>query len=337
MPDTGNRFGAANIVYTLLNTLGHTVTNVAIPCFYLFSGFLFFYKSQDFTPHIYVHKLKKRVQTLLVPYLVWNGMAFGFELLLSLKQGHLHHFWSQINEHGGFISIFWDYSVIQNQSTQQNYYGPILIPLWFIRDLMLTVLLSPLIYILIKKAKRPALLILGALYYFEPNLDTGFYNLNQLTTAVFYFTWGASYSISGQNMIVQFRRAQKLVILPCFISLGFCIYFYPTHIFNYISPIYAIMGIVTIISFTSMLIQQDRLKENALLSQTSFFMYLAHVPIIIALTRFVTPEIIPLEAYSFLLSKYVITLVATVLICIACYHLMRKISPGLTTMITGGR
>ena len=45
------------------------ITRVAVPLFFVFSGYLFFYKNRSFTFGTYFMKLKKRVRSLLVPYL----------------------------------------------------------------------------------------------------------------------------------------------------------------------------------------------------------------------------------------------------------------------------
>ena len=46
-------------------------SRIFVPCFFLISGFLFFYYS-GFDRHIYWEKMKKRFRSLLVPYLFWN-------------------------------------------------------------------------------------------------------------------------------------------------------------------------------------------------------------------------------------------------------------------------
>lgn len=67
----------------------HVVTNelarIAVPLFFFISCFLFFYRS-DFSFAVYGMKLKKRIRTLLVPYLFWNIVVF---LLFLLTQTFL--------------------------------------------------------------------------------------------------------------------------------------------------------------------------------------------------------------------------------------------------------
>ena len=45
---------------------------ISVPLFFFFSGFLFFYKA-DYSLQTYIYKIKRRISTLLIPYLFWNA------------------------------------------------------------------------------------------------------------------------------------------------------------------------------------------------------------------------------------------------------------------------
>ncbi len=47
----------------------------AVPVFFVISGYMFFYKVAGLTTEIYKSKLKRRVKSLLIPYLIWNALA----------------------------------------------------------------------------------------------------------------------------------------------------------------------------------------------------------------------------------------------------------------------
>lgn len=119
------------------------IARVAVPLFFMFSGFLFFFKSEELTFSNYKGKLTKRIRTLLIPYLFWNSTPILYYLL-----GRFLGLGSQYGIGFGFIDYikpFWDnYSPHLNGEGIASY--PICTPFWYIRDLMVTVLLSPIIY-----------------------------------------------------------------------------------------------------------------------------------------------------------------------------------------------
>lgn len=55
-------------------TISHVISRAAVPIFFLISGYYFFYNTDSFNYKIYIKKLRKRVNTILIPYLIWNGI-----------------------------------------------------------------------------------------------------------------------------------------------------------------------------------------------------------------------------------------------------------------------
>ena len=54
--------------------ISNVIARIAVLLFFVCSGFLFFFKTEEFSLHTYLSKLKKRVKTLLIPYLIWNTL-----------------------------------------------------------------------------------------------------------------------------------------------------------------------------------------------------------------------------------------------------------------------
>lgn len=64
---------AANLYHLIYNLISQNIGRVAVPCFFLFSGFLFFFKIKDyFTVELYKKQIKNRFKTLFIPYILWN-------------------------------------------------------------------------------------------------------------------------------------------------------------------------------------------------------------------------------------------------------------------------
>ena len=153
---------------------------LAVPAFFAISGYLFFDWQGKFTKDVYAQKIRKRVKTLLVPYLLWNLIVWAVNtlgplLLPSLAAGR----GATLADYdiSRFLMAFWD-----------NGGGkPVCIQLWFLRDLIVTCLLSPIIYRGLEYGRHWFLLLLAALFLTDilPNI-TGV-NI----AAVFPFALGA--------------------------------------------------------------------------------------------------------------------------------------------------
>lgn len=63
-----NPFSPESIYDFLRIALSNVGTHFAVPVFFMFSGFLFFYKAKDFNLSLYKQKLRKRFKTLFIPY-----------------------------------------------------------------------------------------------------------------------------------------------------------------------------------------------------------------------------------------------------------------------------
>src|SRR5574344_205911 len=92
--------------------LSYVLSSIAVPTFFLISGYYFFYGIEDWNIHVYKEKLRKRWRSLVVPYLLWNVIAFIFVLGLKLRYLVLGYY--HVSDILGFIKknnlyeIFWN-------------------------------------------------------------------------------------------------------------------------------------------------------------------------------------------------------------------------------------
>ena len=63
------------------NFFSNGITRIAVPLFFIISGYLFFLQFQP-TIENYFEKIKKRIKTLFIPYLIWSiiGVLLYFVL-----------------------------------------------------------------------------------------------------------------------------------------------------------------------------------------------------------------------------------------------------------------
>lgn len=69
-PELRNQW-AGDVMYLFSNVIGR----FSVPMFFIISGYLFF-RNGVFDTSIYIAKLRSRVNTLLIPYLLWNLIGF---------------------------------------------------------------------------------------------------------------------------------------------------------------------------------------------------------------------------------------------------------------------
>lgn len=107
--------------------LSHNMLHVAIPIFFLNASFFLFAGLQGVSP-LY-ERMRRRIYSLLVPYLAWSA----FWLILVLGLNHL----------AGFQLVEFDGPVLRHL-----FVDPLPGQLWFLRDLLMLVVFSPLVLVM---------------------------------------------------------------------------------------------------------------------------------------------------------------------------------------------
>lgn len=203
-----SRIGAVGEEFSIYWNIREFVSYILsgiVPCFFFISGFLYFYNIQDLSVNTYCTKNWRRVKSLLIPYLIWNAIV-----VICFASAHLF-MGDRINP--DFYNVL-EYSPAQLLHCFWDCDGgmPINVPLWFLRDLFLFCLFSPIIWLVVKYGTKYVwiLLILVSLIY----------SLN-----ILYFSMGAYFSINKIDIIAWIERYWKWCLLFSAIGLLFrCAY-----------------------------------------------------------------------------------------------------------------
>lgn len=185
-------------IYTKI-FFSHVLAHIAVPIYFFISGYLFFLKTPILTREIYTDKLKSRFRSLVIPYLLWNLFpVLVVACLWFLKYIILNHdsglFMERIGTYmdkHGWLSLFWNSKEWGGNEINwlgQPMYGsgPINFPLWYIRNLIVIVLLSPVIYYNIRKIKWNFLIIM--LFFYFSGIWPQLPGLS--ASAILFFSWG---------------------------------------------------------------------------------------------------------------------------------------------------
>jgi fucose 4-O-acetylase-like acetyltransferase len=231
---------------------------VAMPVFFIMSGYLFFANVDVWNFMVYKTKLWRRMKTLLIPYLIWN-------LLMAIKLNTFS--WS----------LFWGYwepagSQIDWFGQEQLMTAPANMPLWFLRDLMVVSLLTPVIYILIRKL---GLWLMGLLTIFYLS---GFYAFipGLSAYAIYFFTFGTFLSIHKMDLVASLKRVE----IPAYVlSVLFAISMlltYSTPAFSSMMLCFRLSGAIAVFCLASRILTSTPRRLPSVVCNSSYFIYLAH-------------------------------------------------------------
>lgn len=298
------------------------ITSSIVPCFFLISGY-FFLKEKSLSTKLYKEKIKKRSKTLFIPYILWNIIPLLVPAILCLITSVLtndlnkfHLYLTEIinNEAYNPIKLFWKNKVNGNAFYPANF------PMWYIRDLILLIIASPILYILIQKLKISFLLICFILFISDA----------PFSGAVLFFSVGMFLSYI-QIDIISFTHKYKKAILLSSISL-FLITFYNSNLIA--AKIFTIIGIFSFFSLVNIFPQRLIFTFHRL-SKYSFFIYAVHAIYIYRLDDIIykyTPN-----NYIFHFLSYLSVAIASCILGILIYHILKLVSTKTLSILCGNR
>lgn len=306
---------------------------VAVPTFFFISGYLFFKGLEDWDYDIWKQKMVKRIRSLLIPFILWNLIALlAFPLTRyagSLLKGlPMENVWETIQDRG-LLRLFWDRTLFDD-----SYNQPMNTPMWFVRDLMVVVLFTPAIHWLIRKTGILTVIAFAAFYLSGIWIPVPGFG----TTATLFFTWGSYYSIRRISFAESFRKVR--VLFPILFCIGLLtVPFLWDYNRNWFSPALKVLIIITVVflfNVTSHFIAGNKIRVNAALAKSSFFVYCSHMVIVASSVMML---VLSLSFGSGIIrSVQLITGVIVIyLICHTVYLIMDRFCPSVLRVLTGGR
>ncbi len=318
-------FSSYNVFSNVVYVTGE-ITSVAVPVFYILSGFLFFYKVQDYTREIYFAKLRKRMNSLLVPYIIWNMFSalffmFGQHLMPSIFSGTS----ANVSDYTfkEWLLIFWNDSGTGYPASSQ---------LWFLRDLMIVVIASPLVYMYIKFSRLFGIIVLWLLWFLDIEPDV--IGLN--ATSFFLFSLGAYFSLNRVNFVMLSEYLLKKGLFVMYIIvLIVALLFQDTTYSPYLHKLCISIGVFVVFGIAYSYLKGGG-HSNMFLSKSTMFIYLSHLLPILFFKKFLISIIRPENELTALL-VYFLCPVVIVTSCLFLFSILRKYVPIFTSVITGGR
>ena len=333
--------------FFIVNFISDVLARTGVPLFFIISGFLFFYR-KDFDGNVYKQKLKSRARTLLIPFLLWNIIAVIWQCKCFLPG--ISSFYRPVEVQFSFVRIINTFlcntdnrGILVGPPSAEPHTGlfPIDIPLWYIRDLMVMIIFSPVIFLLISRTRQWFVLAMGVVWFFSsiilPKVNNVFIYIELLATALFFFSWGALYGISKKNFVLCFRTISYAPLVYILIAIADTLtkgLWYNA----YIHKAGILFGVVAVVVVVSRLVESNRIKVNPTLANSSFFIYALHDLFIGDVGKFAFTMIhIPENNPYAMLALYMVVPIVSIVICLSLYMLLKKYTPKICSILTGGR
>lgn len=287
----------------------------AVPLFFLISGYFFFLNMPRWDATLYRSKMKRRLFTLLLPYLLWN-LLYALHLswptlapALSGK-GSWSDWIARLESFGGW-RMFLDGHKLSSHAT-----APVLVPLWYIRDLMAAVIATPLIYWLIRRTRWLPAAALMVLYIGS--------NRQPLISCFFWFTLGSTFSITQKPVTLTLspiRPHLAIFALGAFLGL-LATWFAGTTTRSLLeSPLltaYILLSVPAVVCLADFLLQKQIVLPHRRLSESSMFIYLSHIFFLTPVMR-IMKRCLPDGSYLIMGIRYLITPIIVADICASLY------------------
>lgn len=124
-----------------VNVCGGIIGGIAVPFFFMMSAYwLFRFDVHDSNAwNILIKKLKKRISTICLPYMLWNTFGMVFYMTVT----HIPVVVNMMND-GEEIPLTLS-NVLEGAFLYKYYFT-----FWYLKDLMLLMLISPVLFVLLK-------------------------------------------------------------------------------------------------------------------------------------------------------------------------------------------
>lgn len=181
--------------------ISNGLTRIAVPMFLIVSGYLFFH---NLKPSVsgFLAKYKSRAKTVLLPFLLWSALAILFVYILQNSPSLSKYLPEYMKVEAAFEKIL-----------DKLIWNPVAFQLWFMRSLIFIIILSPIIYFLVKYLHIVPVIAVLATFSFEINIP-------YITTeALLFFVIGAFLAIHKINLDIKANKYLGILLFAAWLIL----------------------------------------------------------------------------------------------------------------------
>lgn len=296
----------------------------AVPMFYAISGFLFFYGIKNGIADVF-KKMRKRIKTLLIPFVIAALFYPAFYVLMELIPGASAY----INN--GYMERFVTmpmHDIISSLFYKSEAGEPWAYHLWFMRDLIIIVALMPGVFYLRKWTNFWSVIIVFVLYV--------------LLFPMFHFLYGMYWFVAGSFVMDKTHKLPRwsiYMMFTLFIAMAIFRNIDPDGLWKHFEILERSFGVCSIWGLYDIFVSKSfRINSAPYLSfacQFTFFLYLYHEPALHIFVK-VIPIVLGENEFGYTMSFLLSPLIFAP-ICITAGYLLKKFTPLLYNVIVGGR
>jgi succinoglycan biosynthesis protein ExoH len=321
-PATSPFIGANGWFDWLRVFLGDSLFRVGVPCLSMISGYLLFRRGmQSFD---YGKTLQSKAKTVLLPFLLWNLGLFAAVWLVQsvgIGQGYFPDL------HGSSVREMLTFAFAAEDL-------PVNIPLYFLRDLIVCIALSPLLALLVRRFALPTLAIL---FVFAVVPDVAFPIVIK-KSILFSFTMGIFLALRSADLkaLDRFAVSGTIGTIAAAVALSIAQYQsgpdYPWMV-DLARNALSMIGAFGFWMISAIAIQSRFGQRLAATGSLSFWVFCAHYPVLMIMWM-VWNKIAGVDAYPVF---YIGAVVLTLTIMVITNGLAMRLVPPVYQVLTGSR
>lgn len=300
-----------------------------VPLLSMISGWLFFSFLADPAGAL-SSRIRRRFASLYLPLVFWNALFLAVLLGLFLAAPG-HPLLAEMNI---------DFASAHAMDYLNAVFGltahPIGFQFWFVRDLFVTVLVSPLLWLLLTRAPWIGAVFLGAAWLFGHDLWIFF-----RTDVVFFFYLGGWIRLRGWPVEIDARAALIFLALyvlmcalrtlaPYFVGDG------NPYMLQIMTRGMRLVGVLACWGMFQRIALTPMGGVVARYGGFAFFLHAAHYPLI-AEVKLILWDLLPAETQPWMLAHYVASVAVTVAIGVGLGVLLTRFVPKAFALLNGGR
>ena len=308
------------------------IARCAVPLFFLFAAYLQARKNDS-----YGVLIKKKARSLVVPYFLWIFIYFVYPvglkmIVIKVSPELINH--PEIDNGWNWSILDWVHKVFGYSAKEGADELPgFVYQFWFIRDLVILTVISPVIKFFMKKFSCGFFALVSILFVAPVNV------FFVQTQALFFYTAGLYW---GTFDFPLFEKIDRISWSEAFVLFLFS--FFSAWTFSDGSGKTAmywcavLCACVLFLKLSKVIVRSEKaFGILSYLSAFSFWLYAIHTPVLNEMLKKIWLKFLPMKNPFFCLAEYFGVTVLTIAIGLALGILLKKICPKLFALLTGGR